>query len=112
MAPARWNAWDDSAEYGVQTADGRGPFDNRCIIKRTNTESEVKLMETTDIWFAAYIFKIVPKQVRGSYTRSGKKVFKFELEQAEWDDHKIGFINSEESEIKYRIEKLKDLAFQ
>lgn len=69
-------------------------------------------MITSDIWFAAFVYKHFPKKLRGTSKNNNKTVFEFDLNQNEWDALKVNFIHSEESDIKYRIEKLKDLAFQ
>jgi hypothetical protein len=69
-------------------------------------------MTTTDIWFAAFIYRISPKTVGVPVRKDGKTTFHFDLSQEDWDKLKVSFIHSEESDIKYRMEKLKDLAYQ
>ena len=68
-------------------------------------------METTDIWFAAFLkFK---GYVLEDYTviARGKGKYKFTISKEDYKKAKMEFINSESSKIKQIMEELKDLLY-
>lgn len=68
-------------------------------------------METTDIWFAAFLkhrgFAIIDYYVLGK----GRGKYKFDISSEEYKKQKMLFINSEISKIKQNMEEIKDLLY-
>jgi hypothetical protein len=69
-------------------------------------------VKTTDLWFAAYLYNINPHKLVGVGKTGAKTHFEFAYNAKEWKEYKLEFLTSEVSNVKYIIEKLKDLAFQ
>ena len=69
-------------------------------------------MRTTDLWLAAYLYNLDPTRLSGIHKSGSKMQFQFDYTSDEWTQHKLAFIKSDVANIKYIIEKLKDLAFQ
>lgn len=67
--------------------------------------------KTSDMWLAAFLVRLGHPVVQ--LIKDGKKsYFVFKLDDEAWSQAKIMFSKSEASEIKYTIEKLKDIIFQ
>ena len=68
------------------------------------------MYRTTDLWFAAFLIKrgynVVDIERNG-----GRGSWGFEISEDEHKKLKIEFSNSEVSEIKFTIEKLKDMIY-
>ena len=65
---------------------------------------------TRDLWFASFLvdkgfnvedIKIIDER---------RSEFGFNIDNDQWRNFKLDFVNSHESRIKYNIEKLKDMA--
>lgn len=70
------------------------------------------MKSTTDLWLAAFIFRGNPALLVGITKVANKAQFQFKVTEEQWTALKIDFTKSEASELKYTIEKLKDLMFQ
>ena len=70
------------------------------------------MKHTTDLWFAAHLYRLDSTKLVGIEKRGHKAKFKFNYTEEEWAAQKLLFINSEAANIKYIIEKLKDLSYQ
>jgi len=67
-------------------------------------------MKTTDLWLAAYL--IYEKKLNFSMTQDERKTyFDFEVSNEDWNNLKMEFSKSHYSNVKWNIEKVKDLAF-
>lgn len=69
------------------------------------------LKTSSDVWFCAFLMKkgIIIKEY--DVIDKGRVRCKFELNDTDWKKYKLEFNNSELSEFKAIIDKLKDLAF-
>jgi len=67
--------------------------------------------KTSDIWMAAYLFRLGHKIVKVD-KQANKMFFYFNIDTEAWTIAKVAFASSEESNLKYTIEKLKDIIFQ
>ena len=69
------------------------------------------LKHTSDVWFAAYLLSKGLKIAKFDVIDRGKVRCYFELTDDEWKEFKVKFNNSEISDIKQYMAKIKDLAF-
>lgn len=69
------------------------------------------MKESTDIWFIAYLMYKGVKVAKYTPLQRGKVKCFFELGDAEWQQHKLEFNNSEFIKFKGLIEQVKDLGF-
>ena len=70
------------------------------------------MKHTTDIWLASFIYTKDSTKLTGCRSSGSKFIFEFDVSDEQWTKLKLEFINSPESNMKYVIERLKDLAYQ
>lgn len=66
---------------------------------------------STDVWFCAFLMHKGHKISSYKVISRGKVSCEFKIEDAEWHKLKLEYNNSDISEYKALIEKIKDLAF-
>lgn len=69
------------------------------------------LKTSSDVWFCAFLMKKGVQIKEYDIIDKGRVRCKFELSEDDWKKFKLEFNNSELSEFKTIIDKLKDLAF-
>ncbi len=69
------------------------------------------MKQSSDVWFCAFLIKSGHKVKEYDVVDKGRVRCKFELNDEQWKKYKLEFNNSELSEFKTIIDKLKDLAF-
>lgn len=69
------------------------------------------LKVSSDVWFCAFLIKKGLKIKEYDVIDKGRVRCKFDVSEDEWKKYKLEFNNSELSEFKTIIDKLKDLAF-
>ena len=68
------------------------------------------MKSTTDIWFAAFLWRGGHEVVR--FEKQGRRAsFFFDLDGDQWQKLKLEFSKSDDIEIKYWQEKLKDMVY-
>lgn len=72
-------------------------------------QSQLKV--SSDVWFCAFLIKKGLKIKEYDVIDKGRVRCKFDVTEDEWKKYKLEFNNSELSEFKTIIDKLKDLAF-
>jgi uncharacterized protein YicC (UPF0701 family) len=68
-------------------------------------------MKSSDVWFCAFLISKGHKIKAYSVIGRGKVNCEFKLSQDEWRQLKLEYNNSEISNYKMIIEKIKDLAY-
>jgi uncharacterized protein YicC (UPF0701 family) len=66
---------------------------------------------TTDVWFSSFLIKSGHKISSYDVIERGKLKCYFDLSEDQWKKLKLAFNNSEISEFKQIIDKLKDLCY-
>lgn len=70
------------------------------------------MKNTTDIWFASFLFGKGHKIVKIDNSSGRRASFYFDIDGDDWDKLKLEFGQSPDIQIKYTHEKLKDLIYQ
>lgn len=70
------------------------------------------MKSTTDIWFASFLFRNGHKPVKIDNASGRRASFYFDIDGDDWQKLKLEFSSSEDIQIKYTHEKLKDLIYQ
>jgi hypothetical protein len=69
------------------------------------------LKHTTDVWYAGFLLTKGIKLAKYDVIDRGKVRCYFELTDDQWKQFKVEFNNSEISDLKQAVAKIKDLAF-
>lgn len=70
------------------------------------------MKSTTDIWFSSFLFRKGHKIVKIDNSSGRRASFYFDIDGNDWDSLKLEFGQSEDIQVKYTHEKLKDLIYQ
>lgn len=69
------------------------------------------MLNTTDIWFTAYLMHRGYKIAKYDVIGKGKARCHFEISEEDWNQLKLDFNNSDLIKFKGLIEQVKDLAY-
>ena len=70
------------------------------------------MKSTTDMWFASFLFRKKYKIHKIDNSSGRRALFYFDISGEDWATLKLEFGSSEDIQIKYTHEKLKDLVYQ
>ena len=73
--------------------------------------NEHNLKQTTDIWLAAFLMKKGMPVAKYEVITRGRVSLSFMCSDEDWNKHKLEFSNSEISEYKAIIGKIRDLGY-
>lgn len=73
---------------------------------------QLKVKQTTDVWLAAFLMKKGHKVAKYDIIGRGKVACFFDVQDEEWNKLKLEFNNSDISEYKALIGKIRDLGYQ